>query len=333
MSRRFDALRRAVGLACVLSLVGAASASADDTLSLSVPAGAVEDVPTSITATWTSDDDTPWVALYVKPGVGGGCAVGPSEEDVVALRISAERPPTLDPVVKAWTPHEPGPYTVCGYVRDDDFLDYTVASYELNVRSPAASVAIQAPARVDPGQAVAITVPATAELERRLYVTVKSGATGLGCPANYAADQPVSRDLINATLIGAQAPAVAWTAPKVNGPWVFCAYVQESIRDPSPEAAATLTVSVAPDPCVQAVAALTAASKTSSRADANVRSARSAYKRADRTAKRAHGKARARLRRAASRKKAALRKTITAQSRAHGARDATLAAKVAACGS
>jgi hypothetical protein len=332
MSRRLHALRRAVPLACLLSLLGAASASADDTISLSVPAGAVEDVATTITGTWASDDDTPWVALFVKPGVGGGCAVGPSEEDVGAVRISGERPPTLDPVVKSWTPHEPGPYTVCGYVRDDDYLDYTVASFELNVRAPAASVAIQAPARVDPGQAVAITVPATAELERRLYVTVKSGATGLGCPANYAADQPISRDLVNATLIGAQAPAVTWTAPKINGPWVFCAYVEESVRDPSPEAAASLTISVGPDPCVQAVAALTAASKTSSGADANVRSARSAYKRADRAAKRAHGRSRARLRRQASRKKAYLRKMITAQSRAHGARDAATAAKVAACG-
>jgi hypothetical protein len=218
---RLHVLRRAVGLACLLSLVGAASASADDTLSLSVPAGAVEDVQTTITATWTSDDDSPWLALFVKPGVGGGCAVGPFEEDVTALRISAERPPTLDPAVKSWTPHEPGPYTVSRYVRDDDFLDYTVASFELNVRAPAASVA-------------------------------------------------------------------------------------------------SLTVSVAPDPCVQAVAALTAAPKTSSRADARVRSARSAYKRADRATKRAHGKSRVRLPRRASRKRAALRRTITA--------------KVAACG-
>ncbi|HEY6889173.1 MAG TPA: hypothetical protein VI300_15375 [Solirubrobacter sp.] len=333
MSRRLHALYRAVLLACLFSLLAAASASADDTLSLSVPAGAVEDVQTTITATWTSDDDTPWLALFVKPGVGGGCAVGPSEEDLVALRISGERPPTLDPAVKSWTPHEPGPYTVCGYVRDDDYLDYTVASFELNVRSPAASVAIQAPPRVDPGQAVSITVPASAELARHLYLTVKSGATGLGCGASYAADAPMSRNLIIADLIGAQAPTITWTAPKVDGSWLFCAYVVERSIDPSPEAAASLTVSVAPDPCVQAVAALTAASKTSTRADANVRAARSAYNRADRAARRAHGRSRARLRRQASRKKAALRRTITAQSRAHGALDATTAAKVAACGS
>jgi hypothetical protein len=332
MPRRLHALRRALPLACLLSLVAAASASADDALSLSVPAGAVEDVQTTITATWTSDDDTPWLALFVKPGAGAGCALGPSEEDVTSLRISGERPPTLDPAVKSWTPHDPGLYTVCGYVRDDDYLDYTVAALEVDVRSAAASVAIQAPARVDPGQPVAITVPATAELNRHLYLTVKSGATGIGCAPTVSADAPMSRTIINADLIGAQAPTITWTAPKVNGLWVFCAYVVERSVDPSPEAAASLGITVAPDPCVLAVAALTAASAKSSRADAKVRSARSAYKRADRKAKRAHGRARARLRRQASRKKASLRRTITAQSRAHGARDATMAAKVAACG-
>jgi hypothetical protein len=84
-------------------------------------------------------------------------------------------------------------------------------------------------------------------------------AGGLGCAANYDADEPNSTDVIYTYSAGTTVSANS-TFPD-PGNFTLCAYVQEGSGDATPEAVSSARFLVGPDPCVTARAALSAATK------------------------------------------------------------------------
>ena len=286
---RFSLIGALAGLALF-----AGAAQADDTLSLSFGPDPTEEVPVPITATWSATTNSTRVYVTVKPAGGLGCAPNyaaeyPNSDDVIYYAGGTSTGSYS--VNERFA--EPGVYTLCGYLQNSstDAVLRTTGPISLTVRGANASVALVAPARVDPGQTFAITANVTAELPRGLFVTVKP-AGGRGCEPSYAADEPnSSNEIYNASVQGAVARSENITASETNGNYLLCAYVQESLSDTAPEAITAAVFAVGPDPCATARAALAVATRKLASARASItrnRKAISRYKAAARRGSRAN---------------------------------------------
>ena len=165
---------------------------------------------------------------------------------------------------------------------------------------------------MDTGKVYSLAVNATTELQRTVFVTVKP-AGGRGCEATYAADDPLSTDVMTTSNQGAQTLTRNVTASSTNGTYLLCAYAQESGNDAAPEATAFAQFLVGPDPCLTAKAALTSAGKALRNAEASVNRNRAAHKRYSRAVKRGSKRARPLKRRAYSRYRSAVRRRAKAR--------------------
>ena len=262
-----------------LSLIGAlacfalfaSTAQAEDTIGVTFGADPTEEVPVPITVAWSAASSSIRVHVTVKPAGGLGCAPNyaaddPNSRDVIYNAGGTATGSRSDNEVFS----EPGAFTVCGYLQNstNDTVLKATGPVALTVRSANAGVALAVPARVDPGQTFAVTANVTAELQRRLFVTLKP-AGGRGCEPNYAADDPISSDQIyGRTVQGTVSESENVTASQTNGNYLLCAYIQESSSDTAPEAVSSAVFAVGPDPCAVARAALSAAKRklTSARA-------------------------------------------------------------------
>jgi hypothetical protein len=197
-------------------------------------------------------------------------------------------------------------------------------------RSARATVSVTAPARVDTGQAFAFNVAVTTELQRYLVVTQKP-AGGRGCEASHALDDPNSTDVLGESIQGTQAPTRTITAPSTAGTYLLCAYVHEGGGDPAPEAVASTTYLVGPDPCVTAKSALAKANKAVKTAEKSATKYRSSYKRYEKRAKQARGAKRKSLQRAVKRDKSRYKSAVRRRAKARATLATAQANVTSAC--
>lgn len=242
-------LRRSlIGALGTLALC-AAGAQADETISITVGNDPTEEVPVPISVTWSSASTSPSVFVTVKPAGGQGCAPNyaaeaPNSSDVLATGGSATGTRSVNSTFS-----DPGNFTLCGYLQDGSSSSSTVRKaagpVAMTVRSARASVAVVAPARVDSGRTLQLSVAVTAELLRTVFVTVKPFG-GRGCEPNYAADATVSDDVLSRGIQGSQTVQTNATASQTNGTYLLCAYVQEGSSDIVPEATSAAQFLVGP---------------------------------------------------------------------------------------
>jgi hypothetical protein len=227
-----------------------------------------------------------------------------------------------------WKLNDPGTLTLCGYLQRVDTGARLAATgpVPLTYRSGRASVAIQVPPRVSPGQVFTMSLPVSAELRRQVEVTLKPAGTR-GCGASYPFDAPVSVDVFDLWMQGNQSYAPAIQAPSVNGTYLLCAYVSEGPTDPAPEATATATFQVGPDLCAAARTQLLAANRAVGAAQRSVAKYRAAYRRDLRRLESTHDRRYRRLaRHNLGRYQRALRRRAAARQAAASAQTAMTAA-------
>lgn len=321
-------IRRLASISCIaLALLalwagGALAAS----INIAVGADPTEEVPVSVTLTWTSSV-APEVYAYAFPA--GSLTACPAT--FAAAQAQGERIAGGDTYVQlagtktdSWRVSDPGSYLVCGYMQNGSVsLASTPSPLTVTFRAATGSIAIQAPARVDPGSAAQVGLAVTSELRREVMLTYKP-AGGRPCGATYALDEPGSETLISANnsvyAQGTQRPTVTWNTNRDdNTTYLLCAYLQESSLSATATAVAQATVLVGPDPCLAARAALSAAGSAVHTAERSVNRNRAAYRNYRRKAARAHGARRRALRnlarRANSRYRSALRRRALARAR------------------
>jgi hypothetical protein len=277
----------------------ATSAQAADTISIAFGADPTEEVPLPVSATW-STNNSPQVYVTVKPAGGLGCAPNynadaPNSKTVLVAGYGLAKAGTT---TANSTFGDPGDFTLCAYLADSSTLAPLAASgpVALTVRSAKTSIAITAPARVDAAKPFALSFAVTAELPRRLFVTVKPDG-GRPCGGSYALDRAnaqviVSEERVQGTQIVQSTP----TSSQTEGPYLLCGYVQESSDDATPEATSSGKYLVGPDPCVTARRALSAAERAVHVAETSVSRNRAAWKRYTKAARHSHGATRTRYR-------------------------------------
>jgi len=329
-------LVRSLLLALTLAVAGAATAHAADSLTLTAGADATEEVPVAITATWNLTSESR-LFITAKPGGSLGCAANYQADDANSDDVAYNRNATLGAgtTTANYTLNEPGSLVLCAYLQDSssDGTPRAVQRLDVPVRSARATLALNAPARVGAGQKFAVSVPVTAELERFVFVTIKP-AGGRGCESAYSLEDPNSDDVLyNRGAQGTQTLSGDWTASSIAGSYLLCGYVQEGTGDLTPEATASATVAVGPDPCAAATTALTKAQKAVKTAESAVSRNRTLWKRYDKRARRAHGAARRSLARKARTYKSRYRSAVRSRSKARAKLATAQAGKVAACGS
>ncbi|HKG39814.1 MAG TPA: hypothetical protein VKB25_12550 [Conexibacter sp.] len=243
-------LRRSTCIAALLLAGVAASASAAETISISFGADPTEEVPLPIMVRWTSVGPSPEVHVTVKPAGGLGCAPNYAADDANSSDVISTGGTAVGEDSTNRVFGDPGIFTMCGYLQEGSTVMAATGPVALTVRSATASIGISAPARVDPGKVFQISFTVTAELARSVYVTAKP-AGGRGCEPNYAADDPLSNDVISTGVQGTRAFLENYTASTTRGTYLLCAYVQEGSSD-APEATASTEYLVAPDPCTVA---------------------------------------------------------------------------------
>lgn len=296
-----------------------------ESISVSVGADPTEEVPLPVTATWNapSAQNSPAVIVTAKPAGATNCqanyrADDPLSEDV--LRPSFSDPKTGSRVANFDT-SDPGSWVLCAYLQNsssDTVPLATAGPIPVTFRAGTGTIAVQLPARVDPGQRINIPVPVTSELPRQVFLTSKP-AGGRGCEGTYTLDDPISSDVSTGQNVqGTQTVTATWTAPTgANGTYLLCAYLQESRSSTATVAISQATVLVGPDPCLTAKSQLRSANQKVKTEEKSVNRNRSAYKRYKKQANRLKGrkrKAKQRLaRRAHSRYKSAIRRRAKAR--------------------
>ena len=325
---------RASCLALVVLLSGAAAAApaAADTLSISYGADPTEEVFTPITATWNSTESNVRVIVTSKPGVQS-CGTSYAADDAYSRDWINRVVGASGSTSRNWRLFDPGTVTLCGYLQRaaDAAPLATAGPVRLTYRSGHASVSIQVPPRVSPGETFRFIVPVSAELRRHLEVTLKPTGTR-GCGASYGLDDPVSSDVMYGAVQGNHRYAKAIRASSVNGMYLLCAYVSERPSDPSPEATFAATFEVGPDLCAEARAKLAAANRAAKRAQSSVTKYRRSYKRYERRARHTHGARRVTYRRRAKRDKSRYERAVRRRDAARKAAASARMEVTAACG-
>jgi hypothetical protein len=319
----------------MLALFALAGARAEaDTISVTAGPDPTEEVPLPINVGWSSSTAEQYAFVTIKPsgplGCGGSYAAdAPNSEDVITTYTGA----AAGTRSQNWTLNAPGTYTLCAFLQTGGSATAPAAAsgpITLEVRSARASVALTVPPRVDANQRFPVVAAVTAELERYVFVTIKP-AGGRGCEATYSLDAPNSEDVLSKYVQGTQAASTDYTAPRTNGTYLLCAYVQEGGSDPAPEAAGSATILVGPDPCVTARASLTKAQKRVKTAESAVTRNRKLWKRYDGRAKRAHGARKASLRRQAKKYKSRYSSAVRTRSKERKVLATAQAGVTAAC--
>ena len=269
-----------VGAAALLALV-VPSALADDTISVTVGADPTEEVPVPISVAWSSTTTPVGVWVTVKQAGGLGCAPSyaadnPNSDDVVSGGGTATGSTSSNRTFS-----DPGDFTLCGYLQgssSDTVPRKATGPIAMTVRSARATIGLTVPARVDPGKTFQLGLVTTTELARSVWVTIKP-AGGRGCEPNYAADDPLSTDVLSTNVQGSRTSQNNVTASETKATYLLCAYVQESSSDAVPEATTSATFLVGPDPCLTARSALRKAQTAVHVAEASVTRNRKAWKR------------------------------------------------------
>ena len=257
-----------VVLALALVATGSASASAD-TITVTTGPDPTEDVLLPVSVSWTSGSTNQYAFVTIKPAGSLTCAPSYAADE-----------PTSEGVVSAWTSSvagsrsgtvlegDPGTYVLCAYLQSrhaDTIPAAASGPIPVTLRSAHAAISLTAAPQTGARHRVLVSAAVTAELSRHVFVTAERTG-GRGCEAAHTLKSRLA--LISAPVQGTQTLSAEFTAPK-DGTYLLCAYVQEGLHD-VPEATASTTFVVGPDPCVLAKARLTAARKAVRQAESAV---------------------------------------------------------------
>jgi hypothetical protein len=301
-------------------ITGAARA---DTITVGLPADPFEDLSFPVTATFSATaNPTPEIFLTVKPSGPLGCAANFLADQASATTVIWQKSQTPAGAMSGnYLTREPGSYTACAYLQDTDKSAAPLAAsgpVAFTVRQAAATVAVWVPSGVDKERPNTLTITATTELQRTVFVT-RRRAGGAACGATYALESPTAEALAGQTVQGAQTLSIGISGPKARGRYLLCAYVQESTSDPAPEAVGSSEYYVGPDPCPGAKRALSRANREVRTAERATTRNRVAARRYANRAKRASGAERRRLQRLAKRSRSRYHSAIRQRAKARTA--------------
>lgn len=256
----------AVGIAGTISVsaVGASSAAAEPSLTLTTAADPAESITTQIIAKGTSNNNNTRLTITLKATGGQGCAANPAADSGSSL---IEPPSVEEAIFSRSFNHEftsAGTYLLCGWLNDAAQTGSPVvatASLTFAVRPPHLALAISAPATVAVGQTFQVVTTAQAEVRRSVNAYVLPD-TGRGCPANASAASTTSGESI--LDFPAQGFSSAWAlvggpfSESVNesfrsaGQYLICGYIQYPSSQSPPEITASASIAAIspPPPCV-----------------------------------------------------------------------------------
>jgi hypothetical protein len=315
-------------------LLTTASARAADTIAVSFGADPTEEVPLPVTLTWSSQDSTAGAFLTIKPSGSLGCAPNYSADHANSRDVTYAGRQASGSKSTNWTETDPGSFLLCAYLHHDsngESAPLATATATLTLRSARATVGVVPPARVDAGQKFTLNIPVTTELQRGVFATQKP-AGGRGCESTYQLDRANAVDVLYRNVQGTATASTEVTASRTNGTYLLCVYIQESSGDPAPEATASATYLVGPDPCVTARQNLATANTAVKTVERSVTRYRTSYRRYAQRARHAHGAKRRSLLRLSARDKSRYRSAVRRRAAARGTLGKAQAAVTAACG-
>jgi hypothetical protein len=251
--------RCALLLGCVVATLalGAGTASAS-TVSLTIGADPVEGVTTQIGAAGSvTAPGGESLYITVKPTGAAGCGAnrGADTGETLISTFAAAGPYTRS---VNYTFVTAGSYLLCAWTQSDSTTvtaTYTTTAF---VRIPKLSIAVAAPASVQPGQTFQVTTTTQAEAARSLYVFALID-TGRGCPANASAAYNGSTNIVNGSaIVGGPTTDTRNVVLQVAGQYLLCGYVHYQSSSMPPEAVSTNAIAVVqpppppppPPPCV-----------------------------------------------------------------------------------
>src|SRR4051812_12129637 len=150
---------RAALPALALALFAAPGAQAADSITVTYGADPTEEVPTPVTARWSSAESSVRVVVTEKPGVQG-CGANAAADLHASTLVFTYLGGSTGGRFRNWTLRDPGTLTLCGFLqRTDGTVLATSGAVQLTYRSGRSTVAIEAPPRVTPGSAYRFVVP------------------------------------------------------------------------------------------------------------------------------------------------------------------------------
>lgn len=256
-------LRRALLLALVGSILSAASAGAAE-VHLHVESGATEDAPFQIEASGILRPQAQSAQLIVTvQREGEPCSMGARR--VIDRRVHADGPSNFDDDFEVQGDHvepDPAEYVACGWLLHDDGRVLAHSRLAFTLHSPVVGVTVTPSPSPDPERTIVergirsravVVVDTPVEAGRAAYATIKPAGAGAGCAPTFAADSgrtllsgaPVPPPDSNGDLQLIPGDTFLFDDP---GEHLLCAWVQESMLDPSPEGSDALTFTVPRSP-------------------------------------------------------------------------------------
>jgi hypothetical protein len=218
--------------ACSLSTLALGTGQAlADTMSLSAPPEAVQELTGQVTYSTSTEEATYPVVYANNPGVP--CAADPQAD--VGQMITPTHFAEGGNIGQAsnsvnWTPKSTGTYTLCGWTTiPAGILEMeggpVTASTELpvNVRAPRISLALSFPRPVVAGKQFTIDLSASSEVTREVVVQGVPH-TRAGCPIDPAAS--AAENLIETEVTGGPWLSRATVNALPGGRWIFCAWAE-----------------------------------------------------------------------------------------------------------
>ncbi len=242
-----------LAISVVAALVVPAAGWADS-MTLTVPVPAVQEIGGQVS--WIADSEEPTLAVVAANNPGVPCASSPA----------ADNGTTLTPGhifeggnVGDWsgstnfTPPTAGAYILCGWLEEPAGLIETdggpvtaSTSLQVQVRAPVISLKLSLPRAPQPGRPFVLNLTATSEVQRHVVVEGMT-APRRGCPVNYAIEN--DPHLIDKDVTGGPWRLASNINPLHRGTYIFCAWA-DPITDGGlePQASASLTVHIGTQP-------------------------------------------------------------------------------------
>lgn len=265
---RKPGLRRLLAPLAGAALIAAAApaAHASESLSITVPAGIVEEQPTTIDVAVTADAPG-FVALYAQPAGEGPCAPTLLEEGArdseLAVRLAGDN---VEPGTSTLSLHgafpQAGPQLVCAYLAHprtplswNDPVTRQTASADAVVAEHPATVSVALGAPLAFGQPLVLDMTGTGAAGRVAFANVLAGVQaqrpcgipdGLDLSLAPGAPAALRVDVAGGPFSGRLSLPPRLYEP--GTPYRVCAYVGESLFDRTAEAIGVLDFATAPAP-------------------------------------------------------------------------------------
>jgi hypothetical protein len=263
-----------------------AQAAAATTVTITPSADPVEDTTYQLTFAGNSDS-TRYLWAHIKPAGGQPCGPTRAADNEGSTLVDGYTAQGSYSKTINVTTRDSGDYLVCAWVQSSSgsTTPDAAATKTVTVRPPHSTASVQVPSSVPAGSTFQIGIVAQTEVGRSLFVDLN--APGVPCAANYSANSGYLTVLDDEFNQGGPTTYTRnITAPKPDGAWTVCGWVQEGSGDTVPEATFGAALQVTPSAaCLHALAGADRASRSA----ATHRSLAAKYrKKAKRSRGRAH---------------------------------------------